>query len=94
MHHGAALLQQWRATKMSVMLWPSVLPEWSNSIKKSTAKPLVPAGPACDERGARSRQAAGGAAGQAWLRAAVPKKEVFSPLRYKLKNASTTMHAE
>ena len=62
--------------KTSVMLRPSVLPERSKSIMKSTAKTLVPAGPACDQRGARSRQAAGGAAGQAWLRAAVPKKEV------------------
>ena len=35
--------------------------ERSKSIMKSTAKTLVPAGPACDQRGARSRQAAGGA---------------------------------
>ena len=66
-------------------LRPSVLPERSKSIMymfmKSTAKTLIPYGPRRASLrstwGAVAAGAPGGAAGQAWLRAAVPKKEVF-----------------
>ena len=46
-------------------------------VNDSMAKPLVPAGPACDEHGARVRQAADGAAGQAWLAQRCQKREFF-----------------